>query len=578
MKTEIRLLLVLSILVGSYDLYAETLPHYSDHRICSAYLLNSGKPHPASLASDPTATLEKHFDAVFELLDRNEEESLRVALDRICLRYGITPDSNDATKWLKRLRRNRAKNIANLKTYQAAGIFPRNATSHQITPVFVDSDGNACAVGHLMCEAGFEQKVKTIAEQTNLICLADADEDTIGTWIVESGLTHEEACLIQPGYWFDPSIQISYDELIKGESVEVGSLRLENFEMTIEGTAREMPHLNDLGLSIFVGPETFTEPFPGIYLPALTHWIYFGPQTPNVDGSFGIARAGDQLDVSVSYELTAINQFEIWESQMTVGFPSRSTAATVFGANYTLGANFQAEPPFGTISTSLSTFTSSGDTLGTVRAVASDPSKLTPLRADESVAYPPQESVHVEMTYRISEGAILTDFVHEFSLSEDRRVKGGDVDFNGVADIDDFRRFVRLSSIFLRPYLPEDEFVPYLYFDLDGDSVITPADGLAMMNATGVTAGDSNLDGRFDSQDLLLSFQSAAYENRQRTAKWQDGDWDFDSLFTTKDLVAAFMNGNYSAAATVVPEPASLGVLAWMCAIPIVRRRPSAMR
>jgi hypothetical protein len=58
--------------------------------------------------------------------------------------------------------------------------------------------------------------------------------------------------------------------------------------------------------------------------------------------------------------------------------------------------------------------------------------------------------------------------------------------------------------------------------------------------------GDSNLDGQFDSSDLVRVFISGEYEDSiTRNSTWAEGDWNGDLEFTTSDLVLAFTYGNY---------------------------------
>ena len=62
--------------------------------------------------------------------------------------------------------------------------------------------------------------------------------------------------------------------------------------------------------------------------------------------------------------------------------------------------------------------------------------------------------------------------------------------------------------------------------------------------------GDANLDGIFDSQDLVIMFQAAKFENPlAEAAGWADGDWNSDGLVRTSDLVLAFQAGKFSVAA-----------------------------
>ena len=70
----------------------------------------------------------------------------------------------------------------------------------------------------------------------------------------------------------------------------------------------------------------------------------------------------------------------------------------------------------------------------------------------------------------------------------------------------------------------------------------------------GVTAGpipgDSNLDGVFNSSDLVFVFQAAEYEDGiAGNSTFEEGDWDGDGDFTTADFVFAFRAGTYVAEA-----------------------------
>ena len=64
-----------------------------------------------------------------------------------------------------------------------------------------------------------------------------------------------------------------------------------------------------------------------------------------------------------------------------------------------------------------------------------------------------------------------------------------------------------------------------------------------------VIPGDANLDGLFNSSDLVVAFQQAQYEDQiPNNSGWASGDWNCDGDFTTSDLVVAFQSGSYVAA------------------------------
>ena len=71
--------------------------------------------------------------------------------------------------------------------------------------------------------------------------------------------------------------------------------------------------------------------------------------------------------------------------------------------------------------------------------------------------------------------------------------------------------------------------------------------------------GDANLDGAFNSSDLVATFMQAKYETGQ-AAGWNEGDWNADGKFDSGDLVIAFNGGGYESgprSAVTIPEPTS---------------------
>ena len=72
--------------------------------------------------------------------------------------------------------------------------------------------------------------------------------------------------------------------------------------------------------------------------------------------------------------------------------------------------------------------------------------------------------------------------------------------------------------------------------------------------------GDANLDGEFNSGDLVSVLAAGTYETGA-AAVWSTGDFNGDGLTNTSDLVSALSDGGYElgprAAVAAVPEPAS---------------------
>ncbi len=113
----------------------------------------------------------------------------------------------------------------------------------------------------------------------------------------------------------------------------------------------------------------------------------------------------------------------------------------------------------------------------------------------------------------------------------------GDLDGDGQvnsADIDRFFAALRTGQ-------------PDARFDLNLDQKVDVADrDLLVRELVGSSYGDANLDRRFNSQDLILIFQAAEYEDTvAQNSTWSEGDWDGDGEFTTRDLVLAFQFGGF---------------------------------
>lgn len=147
----------------------------------------------------------------------------------------------------------------------------------------------------------------------------------------------------------------------------------------------------------------------------------------------------------------------------------------------------------------------------------------------------------------------------------------GDYDGNGVLDSID----VDAISEAVRSGRTDAE------FDINRDGQVDNEDlNTWVVDLKMTYFGDANLDGEFNSGDLVAVFQAGEYENNQPLiASWATGDWNGDGKFTSGDLVAAFQDGSYEQgprlAANAVPEPASVVSLfgGLMAAIAVCRRR-----
>ena len=83
-------------------------------------------------------------------------------------------------------------------------------------------------------------------------------------------------------------------------------------------------------------------------------------------------------------------------------------------------------------------------------------------------------------------------------------------------------------------------------FDLNQDQTVDHVDmEVFLRDAAFTVPGDVNLDGIFDSSDLVRIFESGKYE-QDVDALWTEGDWNCDGRFTTADLVFAFEAGGFN--------------------------------
>jgi hypothetical protein len=99
-------------------------------------------------------------------------------------------------------------------------------------------------------------------------------------------------------------------------------------------------------------------------------------------------------------------------------------------------------------------------------------------------------------------------------------------------------------------------------YDLNADSLVDDRDRQIWVHDLKQTFfGDADLNGSFDSTDLVQVLASGEYEDGvELNSSWRTGDWDGDRDFTSGDLVAALADGGYGIGPGVVPEPSGTAI------------------
>jgi hypothetical protein len=117
-------------------------------------------------------------------------------------------------------------------------------------------------------------------------------------------------------------------------------------------------------------------------------------------------------------------------------------------------------------------------------------------------------------------------------------------------------------------------------FDLDADGLIDVDDLQTLVHELFNTYfGDSNLDGQFNTADVVHVLASGEYEDGVvMNSSWSTGDWNGDGEFSSSDLVVALADGGFEqgprAAVQAVPEPMSaLMFCLGCCVLTLVCRR-----
>jgi hypothetical protein len=118
--------------------------------------------------------------------------------------------TRDTSTMLAQLRDARRQNLARLREYIDAGIFPRNKLYRdQNRPCFIDDDGRICAVGYLVEQSAGRDTAERINARFQYAFVSEMEAPEVDQWIETSGLSRLELSLIQPCY--DPEYHVTIE-------------------------------------------------------------------------------------------------------------------------------------------------------------------------------------------------------------------------------------------------------------------------------------------------------------------------------------------------------------------------------
>ena len=100
-----------------------------------------------------------------------------------------------------------------------------------------------------------------------------------------------------------------------------------------------------------------------------------------------------------------------------------------------------------------------------------------------------------------------------------------------------------------------------LAYDLDRDGRVARGDHRTWVDlAANTYMGDANLDGEFNSADLIQVLQAGLYESSETgLATWGSGDWNADRDFNSTDLIVALQSGGYETGPRALPASEAAG-------------------
>jgi hypothetical protein len=365
--------------------FSLTSPLRSPHAVLrSAWMLDAGSvmpPRPAT-PGEEVAQIQRHFSAVEKILIRNSSSSISVAISRLQRSSGRLWTAEETQSTIAALRERRRHQLATLRAYRQAGRFPLNDNPRAPTrPIFVDRHDTACAVGHLMRKSGRADQVAEIAQSNNFIVVRQVRYGPLIDWILTSGLTQEEAALIQPGYEPPSAYAATLAEMLRpGAFLRGSGVRFENFAFTVNQSASIPVDPNQIHLIMNLS-DIMTARYP--FVPTGTHFLALHGQLAQTQQHETLRWTLD-FDVVGEVPSIEIEQFVLTSDQ----FHMLSGGDIKFNSSVTsmqgLLGEVQIEPSF------------RGDS--------------------ENIIFSPQRRLHVQTTLTLTDAGFSRDIAHEFGV------------------------------------------------------------------------------------------------------------------------------------------------------------------
>lgn len=260
-------------------------------------------------ADEEQAEIRTHFANVRRLLAVDTPASLDTAVTRFEIAYRLSLTPAGRAELRSRLSARRNLQADRLDQYASTGRFPLNRHyADEARPIFVDAQGTHCAVGHLMALDGREAEVLALARSKPNVLVREVDGGPLVAWVLSSGLTQEEAALIQPAYYPPSTAEATTLStlVVPGSTYDRNGFQYANFAFSAASTGgAATPTAAQLGL-VYGWPTT---PAPwqcgGSCVPT-PDTLWFGYlATPT---SFGYLQTipGQSITIDIAYDVAAV--------------------------------------------------------------------------------------------------------------------------------------------------------------------------------------------------------------------------------------------------------------------------------